>query len=254
MYATWLADILRNAGCTVVEATGWKSAGRGSLSDVKGVCLHHTAGAATGNSPSLALVQHGRKDLPGPLSQLFLARDGTFHVLAAGRANHAGRGEWHGLTAGNSQLIGIEAENAGTGKDPWPDVQMHAYVIGVAAILKHIGAPAIMVCGHKEYALPRGRKIDPTFDMDNFRDEVAKVLAVGLTVPVEQPKPEDRQTFMLKRGDKGPSVKELQFYLKIRGDGDFGPKTEAAVRAFQQKKGLTVDGLVGPATWKALQA
>lgn len=254
MYATWLADVLRAAGCSVVEAPGWKDAGVGALATVSGVILHHTAGPATGNSPSLSLVQHGRPGLAGPLSQLFLARDGTFHVLAAGRANHAGRGEWNGITAGNSRMIGIEAENAGTGKDPWPDAQMHAYVIGVAAILQHIDAFPRMACGHKEYALPKGRKIDPTFDMDDFRDEVAKVMAAGNALPVQQPRPEDPVRSMLKRGDTGPSVKDLQFYLKIRGDGDFGPKTEAAVMAFQKAKGLKVDGIVGPATWKLLQA
>lgn len=57
----------------------------------------------------------------------------------------------------------------------------------------------------------------------------------------------------LRRGDRGPAVRELQQLLVSRGraiavDGDFGPATEAAVRAAQQAGGLSVDGVVGPAT------
>ena len=60
-------------------------------------------------------------------------------------------------------------------------------------------------------------------------------------------------TFLLKRGDKGENVKILQKALGgITVDGDFGAKTEAAVKAFQKSKGLTADGIVGSATQKAL--
>jgi peptidoglycan hydrolase-like protein with peptidoglycan-binding domain len=62
---------------------------------------------------------------------------------------------------------------------------------------------------------------------------------------------------LLQRGARGPAVKFLQEQLNQRGaglgaDGDFGAATQAAVKKFQQKQGLQVDGIVGPKTWGAL--
>ena len=180
---TWLASVLRSAGLKVQEVDGWQSRGRAEMGVVKGILAHHTAGPKTGNAPSLNIVVHGRPDLPGPLSQLVLGRDGTFYVVAAGRTNHAGPGEWHGVTTGNSSFIGIEAENTGLPNDyPWPEVQMDAYARGCAAILTRAGAPVSMCAGHKEYALPKGRKSDPSFDMVTFRARVAAIMAGGAAV------------------------------------------------------------------------
>jgi len=57
---------------------------------------------------------------------------------------------------------------------------------------------------------------------------------------------------VLKRGDRGKSVRQLQGALEIPVDGVFGPQTEKAVKRFQKRKGLTADGVVGPATRDAL--
>lgn len=258
---TWLADVLHAAGCKVIEENGWKAAGNGDMGTVKGVLLHHTASpAGSGDHPSLKLVRDGRPPsdpwpLDGPLSHLLLSRDGTFHVLAAGRCNHAGAGQWHGVTAGNSSFIGIEAENAGTGKEAWPQAQMAAYIAGVTALLKHIRADSVMAVGHKEYALPRGRKIDPAFDMVDFRQHVENTMELGFSTALRATVTAvDPTRAMLAKGDQGTSVKLLQQILRLNDDGGFGPKTEAAVKAFQTAHGLLVDGKVGPKTWTALLA
>ena len=83
------------------------------------------------------------------------------------------------------------------------------------------------------YAIPRG-------------------ISGGIPIPDSKP--------ILKKGDKGPYVADLQTELINRGydlgkwgaDGSFGKQTEKAVKQFQQDHELAVDGIVGPATWQAL--
>lgn len=70
----------------------------------------------------------------------------------------------------------------------------------------------------------------------------------------------------VRAGSKGAAVRAVQDQINFRNnrnghtldvDGIFGPKTQAAVRAFQQAmahqvRGFSVDGIVGPQTWQAL--
>jgi putative chitinase len=57
---------------------------------------------------------------------------------------------------------------------------------------------------------------------------------------------------VLKLGSEGEEVKKLQVKLGVDPIGKFGPKTDAAVKAWQSANGLTPDGVVGPATWSKL--
>jgi len=57
----------------------------------------------------------------------------------------------------------------------------------------------------------------------------------------------------LKSGSKGESVKKVQKFLGLKADGDFGPGTEKAVRAFQSANKLKSDGIVDSITFKALK-
>ena len=59
---------------------------------------------------------------------------------------------------------------------------------------------------------------------------------------------------MLKKGDSGEQVKEVQHWLNVHGykageeDGVFGEKTRAAVIQFQSEKSILTNGIVNPQT------
>ena len=65
---------------------------------------------------------------------------------------------------------------------------------------------------------------------------------------------------LLRKGDQGLQVSMLQTLLNLKTeaetdlatDGIFGPKTEAAVRAWQESQQLGIDGIVGPQTWTSV--
>lgn len=65
---------------------------------------------------------------------------------------------------------------------------------------------------------------------------------------------------LLKRGSRGAAVRALQELINravaapaVKVDGDFGPATEMAVKAAQQRLGLVIDGIAGPQTMTALK-
>lgn len=253
----WLPQVLRAAGLKVAEHSGWQDRGLGEMGILRGVMCHHTATASQRNMPTLNVLARGHGRLRGPLAQLGLARDGTYYVIAAGRAQHAGPGRWRGVAAGNSSFIGIEAENSGLPGDRWPEVQLDAYARGAAALLNRIGAPVEMCCGHKEFRLPAGYKTDPSFDMDDFRERVRGVM--NGTTPVRPliPASDGQQRPTLRRGARGDFVRRIQEKVGARVDGIFGPGTAAAGRHLQRAHSEMVDvadGIVGPRTWEAIDA
>jgi putative chitinase len=85
--------------------------------------------------------------------------------------------------------------------------------------------------------------------------------ALGLSATAAAPAPFSpaaaRARPVLRKGDHNSDVTALQTALSAHGyqmsaDGIFGPGTEAAVKRFQQSRGLSADGVVGGQTWVAL--
>jgi hypothetical protein len=58
----------------------------------------------------------------------------------------------------------------------------------------------------------------------------------------------------LALGDQEPAVRDLQAALRLDADGSFGLATYRAVRRFQQERGLKVDAIVGPETWRGIDS
>jgi len=107
-----------------------------------------------------------------------------------------------------------------------------------------------------------------TGTFDSTTEQAVKDFQQGAGLPVDgivgpitwQALPADPNTPVLSRGASGSVVTALQNGLKRYAtpatdpgvvDGDFGPKTEAAVKAYQQDRGVQADGIVGDQTWWA---
>ena len=182
-WATWLADALRKdkfVADRLIEVPGWQTRGRppSQFSFLPtGTLDHHTACMIRhGHDPQACLngILAGKPEAPGPISQLLgtwtapgVRWNGTnpdprILVVAAGRSNHAGVGEYlWGAPPGNGSSIGIEwcgPPEVGA----WPDIVIELRERVVAAILKHNGWTPYQATTHWEYATPSGRKIDPS--------------------------------------------------------------------------------------------
>jgi peptidoglycan hydrolase-like protein with peptidoglycan-binding domain len=271
-YQTDLLEALRDWGLTVVEVNGWQTRGSSSFNP-GGAVNHHTAGSRNGVIPSLRLLTEGRSDLPGPLCNVGQSRSSDFdasqkydvvYLIAAGRANHAGRGGWQGLV-GNSSVFGLEIEHSGSAAEPFSERRQHTAFRIHSAFAEVGGYDISKVCQHKEWA--PGRKIDfINADGQDFRNAVALTVLGGkgepgapapapAPQPAPAPRPEPAPTAgprVLREGMRGTDVAGWQKLVGVKTDGVFGPATKAATIKFQTAAGLSADGIVGPQTYKAM--
>src|SRR5262245_16313188 len=176
----WLASVLRAEGVQVVEEGNWLNRMRPGSFEPIGVLWHHTAGATTSPSnphPSLSVVINGRPDLAGPLAQALVDYNGVFHVISAGRCNHAGTARASGPIPagdGNTMLIGWEIDYNGVSQS-MSAAQYNASLKATAAVLRRLGRDASYARGHRETSTTG--KIDPSFvDLNVMRADVAALL------------------------------------------------------------------------------
>lgn len=192
---------------------------------VRGIQNHHIDGNGwTDIAYSLLICQHG---------YVYIGRG--VHRRTAANGTNSGNQNWYAICflIGGSQAPSEAAIQAGR---------------DAVAYLRAQGNAGRGINGHRDH-LSTSCPGSPTYSLVQ-----AGVFEPGSgssgTTPANRP--------VLRLGSSGPAVRELQELLRDAGhspgtiDGLFGSGTETAVRAFQSANGLTVDGVVGSATWSAL--
>ncbi|MEV4617483.1 N-acetylmuramoyl-L-alanine amidase [Asanoa sp. NPDC049573] len=178
----WLLDVLRNAGVQVVTEGDWVNRLRPGSFDPIGVLWHHTAATSSASNPHPALnvCINGRPDLAGPLCHALVDYNGVFHLISAGRANHAGVSRGSGPIPagdGNTLMIGWEIDYNGVNQE-MTAAQYNASIAATAAVLTRLGRDSSYARGHRETSTTG--KIDPSFiDLDVMRADVAAKMSGG---------------------------------------------------------------------------
>jgi hypothetical protein len=221
-----LAAALRHTNLVVIEHGGWRT--RGSDTFTPRVIVRHATitPRSWSDQRTCELLIAGYAGLPGPLCQIGLDRAGRVHLIASGRANHAGRGGWAGFS-GNTSALGVEAFNDGS--EPWPAAQLAAWDRLDRALLTYLDLPASRLCSHAEWAPTR--KTDPRgVDMNAVR--------ARLTPAPKPPAPpaydeDDDMLKLIRRVDNGAT------YL-------IGPGVWNYVETIEQRDVLVAKGVARP--------
>lgn len=293
IYLTDLANWLREGQLAVVEYSGWQTRARGSGGySAMPLCVmwHHTASPRSWDGKKDAdYCAVGDKD--APLANLYIDRQGTVWVLAAGATNTNGKGNSIRFSRGtvpadsmNTRAVGVEMGNDGVG-ELWPQAQIDAMFIVSNIVNAKCGNEPDDVSTHQFYAPTR--KIDPatcnvagpwvppsvtssgTWDRAAVQAECRN--RAGKPQPPQPPQPPPQGDWWtptinamptLRRGDSGPFVKRMQHLMCAVGamdqantanyDGVFGGGTEGALNRWKQSIGAQADGTCDPWTWGAL--
>lgn len=161
---------------------------------------------------------------------------------------------WHaGSREGNATSIGIECNPRASDGD-------YATVAELVAALRKVYGPIPLV-RHSSW---KATACPGVWDLDRINELAGAAPAKpapSKPAPAPKPKPSQPASRALRRGSSGDRVRRLQAKLRrdyplyakhLATDGHYGPDTEAKVREFQRRAGLTVDGVAGPATHAAL--
>jgi N-acetylmuramoyl-L-alanine amidase len=132
--------------------------------DIDTIVIHHTA--SNNGAGDLAHLRDPKAEVS---AHYMLDRDGKIYQLVNDqkRAWHAGKSELHGVpTDVNGRSIGIEIVNDGSGKTPFTEAQYKSLTQLVGYLKQEYKVPMNNIVGHKDVAVPKGRKTDPASNFD----------------------------------------------------------------------------------------
>jgi N-acetylmuramoyl-L-alanine amidase len=138
--------------------------------DIDTIVLHHTASNDTQGDLS-TLTSAGS----GVSAHYLVGRDGTIYHLVDDnlQAWHAGESIFRGEPSVNLRSIGIEITNDGSGHTPFTEQQYKALTQLVPYLAQRYDIPIENIVGHKEIAIPVGRKSDPAPNFEEGRINAA---------------------------------------------------------------------------------
>lgn len=191
---------------------------------------------------------------------------GAKALMAAILATDSALKNWGIFNCRNTALGNRSAHGEGRALDVGCGLKAGARLV---KLLRTIGPSRLGICAiiHNRVIYsaksPNGRRYTGVPHTDHVHIELTRSAASKLTLATVRrvlsggaaatkaptPKAGSRT---LRKGSKGADVKTLQKKLDLNADGVFGERTEAAVRSYQHRHGLKVDGVVGKATWKEL--
>lgn len=239
--ATWLLDVVSDAfrgvhGFRVDYMPGWNTRGKDNFAP-RGVINHHT-GRGTYNALLNYMTYSAQY---APLCNIATSRPegGVVRVtvVAAGKANHAGRGHlpWTGTDMGNVYSVGFENQN--DGGQSWPAQQNEAIARANLAVLNHLKVGVDRLADHKTYAPTR--KVDRVHvDVEFWRTYVQNI---GGAVQM-----------IAGKGSRGKVVERIQRDVNVLLTWKKLGPTKMSTNP-RDGVGINVDGDYGPATASAVK-
>lgn len=223
--------------------------GRKGAFPVDCIVIHVTEGDARSvrswfHDPAASVSSHYMTQKDGTVVQFVREEDTAW---ANGRVDHPTSQLVKDRSGSNPNWWTISIENEGDGKHELTDPQrvaLYELIRDIQSRHSRITTDRIHILGHHEiYSL---KTCPGAISVDRIVRDLGGDIGVNDS-------PQKRS--LLKRGMQGDDVAKLQRQLGMangNGLGTFGPLTEAAVRSFQRRHNLSVDGIAGPKTLRKL--